>query len=90
MCLLNLQVDLFFYREPEESKEQEEEATALPEYGGDYGGGALGAIAGDQWGGQITDAQWAGDAVALPIPAVPAAGWTPDAGGYFFFCLKNL
>ncbi|XP_057472631.1 40S ribosomal protein SA-like [Actinidia eriantha] len=75
----DVMVDLFFYREPEESKEQEEEATALPEYGGDYGGGALGAIAGDQWGGQITDAQWAGDAVALPIPAVPAAGWTPDA-----------
>ncbi|GFZ04340.1 40s ribosomal protein SA [Actinidia rufa] len=26
------------------------------------------------------DAQWAGDAVAPAIPAVPAVGWTPDAG----------
>ncbi|KAL6956176.1 hypothetical protein U1Q18_026792 [Sarracenia purpurea var. burkii] len=78
----DVMVDLFFYREPEEAKEQqEEEAGAVAEYG-DYGAATLSGIAGDQWGAPITDAQWAGgDAVApAAIPAVPAAGWTSDAG----------
>ena len=77
-----LQADLFFYREPEESKEQQEEETA-PAADYDYGAAAI-AGASDQWGGQISDAQWAGDAVAPAIPAVPAVGWTPDAGGCCF------
>ncbi|GMQ09538.1 hypothetical protein CsSME_00052873 [Camellia sinensis var. sinensis] len=70
-------VDLFFYREPEEAKEpEEEEATAAPDYA-DYGAAALGG-AGD-WGAQITDAQWAGDAVPAAIPVVPAIGRAGDA-----------
>ena len=75
----------FFYREPEESKEQQEEDLAVaPEYPVDYGAGALGLDA--QWSGQIPDAQWNADIGAPVIPAVPAAvGWTPDvaptAGG---------
>lgn len=71
-----MQVDLFFYREPEESKEQqEEEAPATADYA-DYTGGALGGIS-DQWSGQIPDGQW-GDAVAPAIPAVPGVTWTSD------------
>ncbi|XP_052181699.1 40S ribosomal protein SA [Diospyros lotus] len=77
----DVMVDLFFYREPEETKAQEEEeAPAVPDYG-DFSTAPLGGI-GDQWGSQITEAQWASDAVAPPaIPAVPTAtGWTSDAG----------
>ncbi|GLT59455.1 hypothetical protein SLA2020_322700 [Shorea laevis] len=70
----DVMVDLFFYRDPEEAKQQEEEeVVAAPEYGlpgPDYGMGA------DQWGGQISDAQWAPD-VQQPIPAVPAAPAVP-------------
>jgi small subunit ribosomal protein SAe len=50
-----LQVDLFFYRDPEEAKEQEEEAVAAPEFATvtDYQGD-------DQWGGD----QWTSDVAA--------------------------
>jgi len=72
----DIMVDLFFYREPEETKEKEEdEAGALdyPEYSG-----AIGGIS-DQWSNQITDAQWNQEGVPAAIPAVPGVGWTPDA-----------
>ncbi|KAI3513418.1 hypothetical protein L1887_20750 [Cichorium endivia] len=74
----DVMVDLFFYREPEEAKEQEEEAALTTDYP-DYGGGALGGI-GDQWSAQIPDAQWAPD-MPPPIAAAPVAGsgWTGDA-----------
>ncbi|KAJ1298508.1 hypothetical protein BS78_01G459000 [Paspalum vaginatum] len=51
-------VDLFFYRDPEEAKEQEE-AAAAPEFAAitDYQGGA------DQWGGD----QWTSDVAAPPV-----------------------
>ncbi|XAR53256.1 hypothetical protein NMG60_11021730 [Bertholletia excelsa] len=74
----DVMVDLFFYREPEEAKEQEEEQG--PAAAADYGDFGTAAQSVDQWGGQITDAQWPVDAVAPPIPAVPAAGWAPEAG----------
>ncbi|KAK1310253.1 40S ribosomal protein SA [Acorus calamus] len=70
----DVMVDLFFYREPEETKEQEEEEVAAPDYGaiGEYSIPALGAIGADQWTtNQIADAQW-GDAPAPP----PAADWS--------------
>ncbi|KAL0357782.1 UNVERIFIED_CONTAM: 40S ribosomal protein SA [Sesamum calycinum] len=68
-------VDLFFYREPEESKEQEEEEVpALPDYA-DYSAAAIGA---DWSSGQIPEAQWTPD-MAAPIPPV-ASGWNADAG----------
>ncbi|KAK6139151.1 hypothetical protein DH2020_027105 [Rehmannia glutinosa] len=67
-------VDLFFYREPEESKEQEEEEIpALPDYA-DYTGGAAG---GDWSSSQIPDSQWTPDMAAAIPPA--ASGWTADA-----------
>jgi small subunit ribosomal protein SAe len=50
-----LQVDLFFYRDPEEAKEQEEEAAAAHEFATvtDYQGD-------DQWGCD----QWTSDVAA--------------------------
>lgn len=54
----DVMVDLFFYRDPEEAKEQEEEAAAAPEYTAitDY-------PAAGQWGGD-----WPADAAA-PLAA---------------------
>ncbi|CAN6701325.1 unnamed protein product [Malus baccata var. baccata] len=66
----DVMVDLFFYREPEEAKEKEEETAAI-EYGNDFS-----APAGGDWSAQISDAQWPTDASA-PIPAAP--GWTVEA-----------
>jgi len=77
-------VDLFFYREPEEAKEQEEEDVAVADYT-DYAAGAIGM--GD-WSAQIPDGQWGGEAAA-PISGAPVAGgWTgadepvPADGGW--------
>ncbi|KAJ8536619.1 hypothetical protein K7X08_035020 [Anisodus acutangulus] len=70
----DVMVDLFFYREPEEAKDaQEEEVPAIADYA-EYGGGALG---GDWTSSQIPDAQWSADAA----PSVPVAtgGWSGDA-----------
>ncbi|XP_062190551.1 small ribosomal subunit protein uS2-like [Phragmites australis] len=74
-------VDLFFYRDPEEAKEQEEEeALVVPDYGAvaEYT-----APATDNWGGE-----WgAADAAAPPavLPAPTGADWTaapaPPADG---------
>ena len=70
-----MQVDLYFYREPEEAKQQEEEeAVAAPDYSlpaNDYG---MGALATDQWPAQIGD-QWSTDVVQPPISGVPAVNW---------------
>ncbi|KAJ8505128.1 hypothetical protein OPV22_006014 [Ensete ventricosum] len=65
-------VDLFFYRDPEEAKEQEEaEAPVAPEFGAvpDYGA----MVPNDQW----TTEQWVPDA-AVPAAVPPVAGveWT--------------
>ncbi|BAF22191.1 40S ribosomal protein Sa-2 [Oryza sativa Japonica Group] len=78
----DVMVDLFFYRDPEEAKEQEEEEAALvaPDYGAvaEYA-----APAADTWGGE-----WGTDAAAQPaaIPAQAGADWTaapaPAAGGW--------
>lgn len=69
-------VDLFFYREPEETKEQEEDDLPVADYAGDYTTTA--GLGGEQWN-QITEAQWGGDVVQTAIPAAPAGTWT-DAG----------
>ncbi|XP_072991994.1 small ribosomal subunit protein uS2-like isoform X2 [Typha latifolia] len=67
----DVMVDLFFYRDPEEAKEQEEEAPVAPDYGAvaEY----TGMMPADQW---PTD-QWASDAAAAPavIPAAAGAEW---------------
>lgn len=74
MKLSFVKVDLFFYREPEETKEQEEDELPVGDYAGDYTTAApLGGA--DQWN-QIPDAQWGGDVVQPAIPAVPAGTWT--------------
>jgi len=71
-----LQVDLFFYRDPEETKEQEEEeAMVAPDYGAVAEYAAPGT---DNWGGD-----WgAGDAAAPPAgaPAPTGADWTAAPG----------
>lgn len=78
-CNFIVQVDLFFYREPEEAKPQEEEdAVQAPEYIADYTAG----LGGEQWPAHIADASWSTD-VAAPagaLPAVAAAGWTGETG----------
>ncbi|KAK4370780.1 hypothetical protein RND71_010255 [Anisodus tanguticus] len=75
----DVMVDLFFYREPEEAKEQEEEVPTL-DYA-DYSAGA--AFGGDWSSSQIPEAQWTADAVAAPVP-VAAGGWAGDGadGGW--------
>ncbi|MBA0778332.1 hypothetical protein Gotri_006203, partial [Gossypium trilobum] len=80
----DVMVDLFFYREPEEAKQQEEEeAVAAPDYGlpaADFGMGALGT---DQWPSQMGD-QWSADVVQPPISGVPAINWGDQ--GLMFYC----
>jgi len=75
VCHFFGQVDLFFYREPEEAKQQEEEETvpaadyALPP--ADYG------ISAGEWSSTIADSQWTADVAQQPIPA---ANFFPEQG----------
>ncbi|KAJ8773871.1 hypothetical protein K2173_009302 [Erythroxylum novogranatense] len=73
----DVMVDLFFYREPEEAKQQEEE-EAVPAV--DYPPTDFGLPATD-WSTAIPDSQWAADVAQAPIPAVPAANLYPEQGG---------
>jgi len=70
----DIMVDLFFYREPEENKEQEEEEAPAEDYVGGYPGAGGGAL---DWGNtaQLPDSQWNPDLSAAPA----ADGWTADA-----------
>ncbi|OAY36349.1 hypothetical protein MANES_11G014600v8 [Manihot esculenta] len=76
----DVMVDLFFYREPEETKEQEEEeAVPVADYAlppADYG------LPAADWGAQIADGQWTAEAAPPPIAAVPAANFYPEQGGF--------
>ncbi|PON32450.1 Ribosomal protein [Parasponia andersonii] len=76
----DVMVDLFFYREPEEAKQQdEEEALLVPDYGiTDYSAAGTGGFAADQWSAQIPDAAWPSEALPA-IPAVAAVDWTGEA-----------
>ncbi|KOM57020.1 hypothetical protein LR48_Vigan11g005200 [Vigna angularis] len=68
----DVMVDLFFYREPEAAKQQEEEEAPAGDYAiTDYNPGAIAADG--QWPGTI-DQSWT-DAVPQPIPAVPGVNW---------------
>ncbi|CAL5204350.1 unnamed protein product [Lathyrus oleraceus] len=72
----DVMVDLFFYREPEEAKEQEEDEVPVPDYAiADFNA----AVPSDgQWPAAI-EQPWT-DAAPQPIPAVPAVNWTaPEA-----------
>ena len=81
-----VQVDLFFYREPEESKDRDEEEAAAPEFAAvDY---AAPGVGGEQWGPEAAEAaQWEPtDAAAVPAGA-PTAEWAapvaaPVAAGW--------
>ncbi|CAN1827856.1 40S ribosomal protein SA, partial [Linum perenne] len=69
----DIMVDLFFYREPEEAKQQEEEEVAAIDYAippPDYG-----LSAGD-WNAPVGDGQWTSDAAQPPISGVPAPFFT--------------
>lgn len=73
----DVMVDLFFYRDPEDAKEQEEEEVAIAplEYGGipEYAAGQLG-LASDNWNAPD---QFPSEAVAAaPAAFTPAADWT--------------
>ncbi|XP_052724187.1 40S ribosomal protein SA-like isoform X1 [Vigna angularis] len=68
----DVMVDLFFYRELEEAKQQEEEEAPAGDYAiTDYNPGAIAADG--QWPGTI-DQSWT-DAVPQPIPTVPGINW---------------
>lgn len=70
----NVMVDLFFYREPEEAKEQEEEAIlAAPEYN-DYTAPPI-----DQWTAPGADSQFPAAMVASQVIPVGGVEWTQDA-----------
>jgi hypothetical protein len=77
-----VQVDLFFYRDPEEAKEQEEEAAAAPEFAAitDY-------PAGDQWG---ASEQWPTDAVAPPATVAAGADWGAAPGLYLITSISSV
>ncbi|KAL0741208.1 hypothetical protein Bca4012_082721 [Brassica carinata] len=67
----DVMVDLFFYREPEEAKQSEdEEAAPLADFG--LPAPEYGATGGEWTTAQIPDASWTGDA-QQPISAAPAA-----------------
>lgn len=66
-------MDLFFYREPEEAKQLEEEEAVAADHGiTDYNA----ALGGDQWTTQIADGQWGAEAaVPPPVAAIQASEW---------------
>lgn len=66
-----MQVDLFFYRDPEEAKEQEEEAPVATDFG--QAAGNIGGLPNDQWSAD----QWLGAEVGSSRPPVlPITGGT--------------
>lgn len=74
----DVMVDLFFYREPEETKQAEEEETAAIDYANvapEYNMN----LTSDQWPTQISDSQWAGGEVQKPITPVPYFPEAPAA-----------
>ena len=52
-----LQVDLFLYREADETRDHAEEDAPVAEYIAEYVAPSL-VLPGDQWGADIPDAQW--------------------------------
>ncbi|XP_044496135.1 40S ribosomal protein Sa-2-like [Mangifera indica] len=66
----DVMVDLFFYREPEEAKQAEEEELIAPiEYGSAAPDYTMNLVS-EQWPAQISDAKWSGEG-QKPIAAVP-------------------
>uniref|UniRef100_A0A0D6QYG9 Small ribosomal subunit protein uS2 n=1 Tax=Araucaria cunninghamii TaxID=56994 RepID=A0A0D6QYG9_ARACU len=79
----DIMVDLFFYREPEEAKEHEEEEATAPEYT-EYAAAAPAlALPGEQWGSEVVDPQWGAPepvAISVPVPPMAVADWTGAPG----------
>lgn len=78
----DVMVDLFFFREAEDTKDQEEEEiAAVTDFGNiEYGGGAMAALGSDQWAA-LPD-HWGATPEVAAAPAVaPVAGadWTAAA-----------
>ncbi|CAJ2641549.1 unnamed protein product [Trifolium pratense] len=75
----DVMVDLFFYRDPEDAKEQEDEDVTAPDYAiADFNAASIPTDG--QWPSAI-DQPWT-DAVPEPISAAPAVNWSaPEAGG---------
>lgn len=69
-------MDLFFYRDPEEAKDKQEELPGLPEYP-DYSGAALTS---DWTTSQIPDGQWSAD--PAPAPVAATGGWAGEVGKF--------
>lgn len=83
-----MQVDLFFYREPEEAKQEEEDEVPAPDYAIADFNAAANPIDG-QWPAAI-DQSWS-DAAPQPIPAVPAVNWAaPEAGTQLCAVVKRF
>ncbi|KAF9689829.1 hypothetical protein SADUNF_Sadunf01G0133200 [Salix dunnii] len=72
----DVMVDLFFYREPEEAKQQEEDET-VPAADYSHPPAEYGISAGE-WSSTIADSQWTADVAQQPIPA---ANFFPEQGG---------
>ncbi|XP_031090807.1 40S ribosomal protein SA-like isoform X2 [Ipomoea triloba] len=73
----DIMVDLFFYREPEEAKEKEEELPAIADYT-DYATTTLG---GAEWSAaNIPDSHWSGDAAPVPVVTGEWTAETVDGG----------
>ncbi|XP_048233526.1 40S ribosomal protein SA [Ricinus communis] len=72
----DVMVDLFFYREPEEAKQQEEEDAVAPL---DYAltGGDFAVTGAENWAAAGGDG-WSSEVAQPPIAAMPTANWTPE------------
>ncbi len=81
-----VQVDLFFYREPDETKDREEEEGGIAEFVPvEYGALPLPVPGADtQWEADAPG-QWEPDVASAAVPAVVAApDWTPQGLFYSF------
>ncbi|WCJ28466.1 40S ribosomal protein SA [Euphorbia peplus] len=71
----DVMVDLFFYREPEETKQPDEEDVSAPlEYGIEYNAPA------ESWPAAATDAGWTSEVLPPPIAGAPTGNWTAESG----------
>ena len=75
-------MDLFFYREPEETKQQDEAPPVQDYVIADFNAAGIGDLpAGGQWPAAI-DQSWTEAVPQQPIPAVPGVKWTQETGKY--------
>ncbi|WVZ00976.1 hypothetical protein V8G54_027045 [Vigna mungo] len=73
----DVMVDLFFYREPEEAKQQEEdEAPPAQDFAIDFNDTGISSFPADRQWPTALDQPWTDDA-PQPIPVVPT-NWTPE------------